>query len=181
MGDRRGLRNRGRAVVRLGGVSSPTRIRACVRDPPRTGGPLSGHSGSPDVAWSYEDWTVHVSNGPVEPDRFLHGQPDRDVDQRVHLYGRAARPADRSHLRSGPARCRRKRNRPTAAPLRCVVPRRTASGSPTSPGSTVRRPRSPGLLWRGRRRALVASPRPCSCCAAASQQHRSGRTGDGQP
>jgi hypothetical protein len=39
-------------------------------------------------SWFYEDWTVHVSNDPVEPDRFIHGQPDRNIDQRVHLYGR---------------------------------------------------------------------------------------------
>ena len=43
------------------------------------------------ACWFYEDWVVHVSNGPVEPDRFIQGRPDRDVDNRVHLYGGAAR------------------------------------------------------------------------------------------
>lgn len=38
-------------------------------------------------SWYYEDWLVHISNGKVSRDRFLHGQPDRDVDHRVHLYG----------------------------------------------------------------------------------------------
>jgi hypothetical protein len=52
-----------------------------------------------DPSWFYEDWVVHVSNGPVEPDRFLQGRPDHDVDDRVHLYGGAARPAARRHRR----------------------------------------------------------------------------------
>jgi hypothetical protein len=38
-------------------------------------------------AWHYESWSVHVSNGRVEPDRFIRGEPDHDVDKRVHLYG----------------------------------------------------------------------------------------------
>jgi hypothetical protein len=37
--------------------------------------------------WSYEDWTVHVSNGPVPPDGFTRREPDAGVDDRVHLYG----------------------------------------------------------------------------------------------
>jgi hypothetical protein len=38
-------------------------------------------------SWSYENWAVHVSHGPVEPGRFLEGRPDHDIDDRVHLYG----------------------------------------------------------------------------------------------
>jgi hypothetical protein len=40
-----------------------------------------------DPSWYYEDWLVHVSNGQTARDRFVHGQPDRDVDHRMHLYG----------------------------------------------------------------------------------------------
>ncbi|MEV0810962.1 hypothetical protein [Micromonospora sp. NPDC050200] len=43
-------------------------------------------------SWFYEDWVVHVSNGQVEPEQFIHGEPDRDVDDRVHLYGGTTRP-----------------------------------------------------------------------------------------
>lgn len=46
-------------------------------------------------AWFYEDWVVHVGNGRIEPDRFVRGDPDRDVDHRVHLYGATTRPAGR--------------------------------------------------------------------------------------
>jgi len=42
-------------------------------------------SGNP--SWFYEEWTVHVANGPVDPDRFVDRDPDHDVDNRVHLYG----------------------------------------------------------------------------------------------
>jgi hypothetical protein len=38
-------------------------------------------------SWSYETWALHISNGPVRPDRFLEGRPDHDIDDRVHLYG----------------------------------------------------------------------------------------------
>ena len=44
-------------------------------------------------SWFYEEWVVHVSNGPVDPDRFIHGRPNHDVDHRVHLYGGTIRPA----------------------------------------------------------------------------------------
>ncbi|HEV7707754.1 MAG TPA: hypothetical protein VGP16_06130 [Asanoa sp.] len=44
-----------------------------------------------DPSWFYEDWLVHVSNGPAEGDRFIQGEPDRDVDDRVHLYGGTGR------------------------------------------------------------------------------------------
>ncbi|GIF63404.1 hypothetical protein Ais01nite_14390 [Asanoa ishikariensis] len=40
-----------------------------------------------DPSWYYEDWLVHVGYGHVRGDRFVHGEPDRDVDERVHLYG----------------------------------------------------------------------------------------------
>ena len=40
-----------------------------------------------DPSWYYEEWVVHVSTGASAPDRFLHGVPDRDLDERVHLYG----------------------------------------------------------------------------------------------
>ncbi|MEW2476802.1 hypothetical protein AB0875_23740 [Micromonospora gifhornensis] len=42
-------------------------------------------------SWYYEDWLVHVSYGQVTPGHFVHRQPDRDVDHRVHLYGGTAR------------------------------------------------------------------------------------------
>lgn len=48
-----------------------------------------------DPSWYYEDWVVHVSNGPVEPDRFIPGRLDHDIDERVHLYGGATRSAGR--------------------------------------------------------------------------------------
>jgi hypothetical protein len=38
-------------------------------------------------AWHYETWSVHVSNGRVDADRFVQGRPDHDIDKRVHLYG----------------------------------------------------------------------------------------------
>ncbi|MEU4423797.1 hypothetical protein AB0F81_24465 [Actinoplanes sp. NPDC024001] len=40
-----------------------------------------------DPSWYYENWLVHVSNGPVSPERFLHGEPAFNVDHRTHLYG----------------------------------------------------------------------------------------------
>jgi hypothetical protein len=57
-----------------------------------------------DMSWYYEDWVVHVANGPVAPGRFVHGEPDFEVDDRVHLYGGSRRPAG-----AGPARMRRAR------------------------------------------------------------------------
>lgn len=48
-----------------------------------------------DPSWWYENWLVHVSYGQVTHDRFVHGQPDRDVDHRVHLYGGTRRRARR--------------------------------------------------------------------------------------
>ncbi|MBM7494431.1 hypothetical protein JOD64_005653 [Micromonospora luteifusca] len=45
--------------------------------------------------WYYEDWVVHVSNGDVAPDRFLSGELDREVDNRVHLYGGSGRRSNR--------------------------------------------------------------------------------------
>ncbi|MGC4746879.1 hypothetical protein ACLQ28_14620 [Micromonospora sp. DT201] len=48
-----------------------------------------------DPSWYYEDWAVYVSNGNVAQDRFLRGEPDRDVDKRVHLYGGSARRGNR--------------------------------------------------------------------------------------
>lgn len=44
-------------------------------------------------SWYFEDWLVHVSNGVVEPGRFVEGTPERAVDQRVRLYGGVARTA----------------------------------------------------------------------------------------
>lgn len=46
-------------------------------------------------AWHYESWSVRVSNGQVEPDRFVRGTPDHDVDKLVHLYGGTVRSAGR--------------------------------------------------------------------------------------
>ncbi|MGW3603722.1 hypothetical protein [Micromonospora sp. NPDC005161] len=48
-----------------------------------------------DPSWYYEDWVVHVSNGDVACDRFLRGEPDCVVDNRVHLYGGPARRGNR--------------------------------------------------------------------------------------
>ncbi|WP_233583704.1 hypothetical protein [Micromonospora sp. CV4] len=42
-------------------------------------------------SWYYENWLIHIGNGDVGHDRFLRGQPDRDVDNRVHLYGGSGR------------------------------------------------------------------------------------------
>jgi len=50
-------------------------------------------------SWFYEEWVVHVGNGPVEPDGFIRSEPDHDVDNRVHLYGGTIRPAGGSHPR----------------------------------------------------------------------------------
>ncbi len=50
-------------------------------------------------SWFYEDWVMHVSNGPVEPTRFFQSLPDHEVDDRVHLYGGAARPTGGSRRR----------------------------------------------------------------------------------
>jgi hypothetical protein len=52
-------------------------------------------------SWYYEDWLVHVSYGQVIHDRFVRGQPDRDADHRVHLYGGTGR---RSRPHSGVGR-----------------------------------------------------------------------------
>jgi hypothetical protein len=38
-------------------------------------------------SWYFEDWLVQVSNGVVEIDQFVDGRPDREIDERVHLYG----------------------------------------------------------------------------------------------
>lgn len=46
-------------------------------------------------SWYFEDWLVHVSNGVAEAARFADGVPDREVDQRVHLYGGGARSVGR--------------------------------------------------------------------------------------
>ncbi|MEU7613603.1 hypothetical protein [Micromonospora sp. NPDC049204] len=48
-----------------------------------------------DPSWYYEDWIVHVSNGSATGDRFLRGDPDCVVDNRVHLYGGLAPRASR--------------------------------------------------------------------------------------
>jgi hypothetical protein len=48
-----------------------------------------------DPSWFYESWLVHVSDGNVAADRFIRGRPDRDVDDRVHLYGATRSPAGR--------------------------------------------------------------------------------------
>jgi hypothetical protein len=46
-----------------------------------------GFTGTCDSSWRYEEWLLHVSNGAVGQDRFVRGEPARDVDDRVHLYG----------------------------------------------------------------------------------------------
>jgi hypothetical protein len=40
-----------------------------------------------DPSWYYENWLIHISNGTIDTDRFTHGRPDRDIDDRVTLYG----------------------------------------------------------------------------------------------
>jgi hypothetical protein len=57
-------------------------------------------------SWFYEDWLVHVGNGWVEPNRFVLGEPDHDVNDRVHLYGGPTRPAGHSPLAIGPIEAR---------------------------------------------------------------------------
>ncbi len=52
-----------------------------------------------DPSWFYEDWVMHISNGPVEPTTFIHSVPDHEKDDRVHLYGGAAQPAGGSRRR----------------------------------------------------------------------------------
>ena len=54
---------------------------------------FTGCSCSP--SWYFEDWLVHVGNGVVDAGRFVEAMPDREVVQRVHLYGGAARSAGR--------------------------------------------------------------------------------------
>ena len=44
-----------------------------------------------DPSWYYEDWLIHVSNGDAERHLFVGGEPDREVDERVHLYGKRSR------------------------------------------------------------------------------------------
>jgi hypothetical protein len=46
-------------------------------------------------SWFYETWTVHISNGSVDADRFVRGTVDYDVDNRMHLYGGASSAAGR--------------------------------------------------------------------------------------
>jgi hypothetical protein len=50
-------------------------------------------------SWVYEDLVLHISNGPVEPTTFIRSVPDHEKDDRVHLYGRAARPTGGSRRR----------------------------------------------------------------------------------
>jgi hypothetical protein len=47
--------------------------------------------------WYYENWLIHISNGTTSPDRFTHGRPDRDVDDRVTLYGGTPQHSGRQH------------------------------------------------------------------------------------
>ncbi|NJC69889.1 hypothetical protein HC031_09175 [Planosporangium thailandense] len=41
--------------------------------------------------WYYDQWTIHVANTPAITDLFLRARPDRDIDDRVHLYGGSRR------------------------------------------------------------------------------------------
>lgn len=41
--------------------------------------------------WYYETWTVHIAFTSPRPNLFLNATADRDIDQRVHLYGGRAR------------------------------------------------------------------------------------------
>jgi hypothetical protein len=56
---------------------------------------LTGCSCNP--SWYYENWLIHISNGTTSPDRFTHGRPDRDVDDRVTLYGGTPQHSGRQH------------------------------------------------------------------------------------
>jgi hypothetical protein len=75
----------------MGGVSAPASVRPTVHPRPgqvgryRANYRFTGCGCNP--SWFYETWVVHVSNGCVNTDRFIQGRPDRDVDDRVHLYG----------------------------------------------------------------------------------------------
>lgn len=40
-----------------------------------------------NLSWFYEDWLVLIANDWLRADGFLSGEPDHDVDHRVHLYG----------------------------------------------------------------------------------------------
>ncbi|MDR7277920.1 hypothetical protein [Catenuloplanes atrovinosus] len=48
-----------------------------------------------DPSWFYEDWLVHVGNGPPGPGWFDRGDPDHHADHRVHLYGGTTSPRSR--------------------------------------------------------------------------------------
>lgn len=77
----------GRASYPRGGQASPLfRLRAGEVGRWRANFRFSGYSD-----WYYENWMVHVSNGPVRQDGFIRSRPDFDVDDRVHLYGGAVR------------------------------------------------------------------------------------------
>jgi hypothetical protein len=41
--------------------------------------------------WYYEQWTIQVANALASTDLFLRARPDRDIDERVHLYGGSRR------------------------------------------------------------------------------------------
>ena len=86
------------------GVKIIARIRLCAGYPARRGSP--GHVGRYRANFRftgcacnprcyYENWLVHVSYGQITHGRFVHGQPDRNVDHRVHLYGGSGRRARR--------------------------------------------------------------------------------------
>lgn len=50
-------------------------------------------------SWYYESWTVHIGNGGMDADRFVHANADHAVDDRVHLYGGTPPPGRRSRRR----------------------------------------------------------------------------------
>ncbi|WP_148086029.1 hypothetical protein [Actinocorallia herbida] len=45
------------------------------------------------MTWTYCEWTVQVAREPVRADLFLGRAYDMEVDDRVSLYGKPARPS----------------------------------------------------------------------------------------
>jgi len=145
-------------------------------------------------SWFYEDWLIHVSNGTVARDHFVQAEPDRDIDNRVHLYGGPGRRTIHHHRyaeRDGP-QAESPARRPSATRPRVgrrPVPgwtgharsersgvagrwRRSSSAGPVvanSPRRAARNMPSNMLVWS------AGTPRPVSARAAAGNVRRSRR------
>jgi hypothetical protein len=93
-----GVRDAAVTVERLPGRAAYPRARPAARLFTLTHGQVGRYRANfrfigcqCDPSWYYEDWLIHVSNGDVEPHRFVGAEPDREVDDRVHLYGKRSR------------------------------------------------------------------------------------------